>query len=123
MRLAIANIIEFPMTITVPGSDGSREHSFRLTGKRYSRDEWNEALASLNAAGGDRDTVFLTESLTGWSGQDLVVNEEGAPEPFSAEALQLLLTVPGMSIAVFLAYQRAQHASLTEAGRLKNSAG
>ena len=36
--------------------------------------------------------------------------------------LRLLLTIPGMDVSVFVAYQRAQHASLTEAGRLKNSA-
>lgn len=122
MRLAIANIIEFPITIAVPGSDGAREHSFRLTGKRYSKSEWAQALDRLHEGGGGKDTAFLQDSLTGWSGQELVVDEEGVPVPFSADALSLLLTVPGMDVAVFLAYQRAQHASLTEAGRLKNSA-
>ena len=121
MRLTIANIIEFPISVQVPGSEGKRDCHFHLIGKRYSKDTWNEAMQGLHDAEGGRDAAFLRASLTGWRGQDLVVDEEGNAVPFSVEALDLLLTVPGMDIAVFLAYQRAQHASLTEAGRAKNS--
>ena len=122
MRLVISNTIEFPITVNVPGAAGAAEHSFRLTGKRYSRDDWHAVVDDLQASNGKRDVEFLVENINGWTGQDLVVADDGTPVPFSADALRLLLTIPGMAVSVFVAYQRAQHASLTEAGRLKNSA-
>ncbi len=122
MRLVISNTIEFPITVKVPGASGAVEHSFRLIGKRYSKDEWRESVEALQASGGQRDVAFLLESITGWTGQSLVVADDGVPVPFSTDALRLLLTIPGMDVSVFVAYQRAQHASLTEGGRLKNSA-
>ena len=91
MRLVISNTIEFPITVNVPGASGAVEHSFRLIGKRYSKDEWRESVEALQASGGQRDVAFLLESITGWTGQSLVVADDGVPVPFSTDALRLLL--------------------------------
>ena len=122
MRLVISNTIEFPITVNVPGASGAVEHSFRLTGKRHSKDEWRNMVEALHASGGKGDVDFLLDNITGWTGQTLVAADDGTPVPFSVDALRLLLTIAGMDVSIFMAYQRAQHASLTEYGRLKNSA-
>lgn len=123
MRLAIANTIKFPVSVMVPDEEGGREVRFQLSGKRHSATEWDDALDSLRKLGGTGDNAFLQDNISGWSGQDLVVDDSGTPVPYGREAMAMLLSIPGMSVAVFSCYQRAQHASLTEVGRQKNFAG
>jgi hypothetical protein len=51
--------------------------------------------AALND--GETTVSFFEKHAKDWQGQQLVLDDEGKPAPFSFEALQLLLSMAGMA--------------------------
>lgn len=119
-KLIIGNSIEVPVHLKIRDGDTLREFRFHVTGKRLSAEEARQKLSGELDEGA---TVgeFLTQHLTGWRGQKLVVDEDsGTPAPFSPEALTAMLDVAGAAGIIYLAYLKELAASDGAEARRKN---
>lgn len=120
-KAAIGTDIEVPVHIKIRNGGKLSEFKFHVTGKRLSADEAREKLSGE----GDQATAtvgeFLTENLTGWRDQKLVVDDEtNAPAPFGPEALAAMLDVAGVAGVIYMAYLKELAASDGTEGRRKN---
>lgn len=119
-RLKIADQIEFPVALKVRNGGVVEEHKFHLTADRIDTEQ-AAALFKPDTARGDQTLrEFLQEKLTGWRGQKLVVDDKDQPAPFDAEALDNLLSLPGVAAVVYTDYLREISASSGAEGRRKN---
>lgn len=99
-KLAIANTVKVPVKFTLNNGDKIAAFSFNVTCDRLDQAEIKSRL-------GDGDALiseFLADVITGWDGQKLVVEEDGTPAGFDAEALDMLLGTAGVSLVIFNAY-------------------
>lgn len=121
-QLAVENTLDFPVNVDVPSGRAKKNFFFHLSAPRMSTDEWRAKFGpnadNPNQAVGD----FLREHITDWRGQRLVLDEQGKPADFSAEAFDAMLSVNGLEMLIFIAYQKAVFANDGDAGRRKNSA-
>lgn len=111
-KLVVADVVEFPVRLTVTDGATPRQFSFTIQGKRTKTDQLDALVRN--------DTMsvpeFLRERLTGWRGQTLVVDDAGQPAAFGPEALDIMLSLPGAANAVLATYFEACSAR----GREKN---
>lgn len=116
-KLTIGEFLHVPISGTMKGDGRDVKFQFSLMARRIGLDAYREALGE-----GSTVTVreFLTANVTGWSGQRLVVDDDGEPAAFGPEAFELLLGVVGMEQTLLAAYLRALQISDTSAGRAKN---
>lgn len=120
-KVAIGTDIEVPVHIKVRNGGKLSEFKFHVTGQRLSADEARDKLSGDGDNAETTVTEFLTEHLTGWRDQKLVVDEDtGAAAPFSADALQAMLSVAGVAGVIYLAYLKELAASDGAEGRRKN---
>lgn len=120
-QLAIDNTVDFPVTLEIKSGRVTKTFNMRLTGRRLSVPEWNRFFGP-NADNPSLTTAdFLREHITDWRDQRLVVDEKGIQAPFSPEAFDILLSVVGAEMIIFIGYQKAIFASDGDAGRRKNS--
>lgn len=103
LKLALGPTIEVPVKFDVQDAGRLQTHSFRLTCRRESQ----ERIAALSAAGGSA-VAFMAEVTTDWQGQRLVlVDDTQQPASFTAEALDLLFSLPGLASVAFSSYLTA----------------
>ena len=113
-KLAIAPIVDCAVKVKVQDGSDAKTHAFTLIGKRITQQELRDVHADETTSVRD----YLRQQITGWRGQRLVVDESsGEPVPFSAEAFDCLLTLPGMELAAYRAYLAACVAADTAEGR------
>jgi len=98
-KLAVSNIIHVPVKFTLKEGALNKQFSFTLTGTRKTPEELEDQ---------PEQTIkeFLLENITDWSGQRLVLTENGEPAPFGPEAFDYLLKQPGVLLIIWAAYQR-----------------
>ena len=102
-KLAVADVVEFPVRLAYIDGGQSKSAAFRLQGQRMSEPE----LRDLRSREGQTVADVLVEKLSGWEGQQLVLDAAGGPALFSADALRCLLSLPGAANAVFAEYVKA----------------
>jgi hypothetical protein len=86
---------------------GSKPFKFTLTCKRMSANQFKEKIDSPDFRAQD----VMAEVTTGWSGQRLVMEEDGVtPAEFCPEALDALLDISGMAMTCFQAFGKASGA-------------
>lgn len=121
-KLAIANVIQFPVSLTVLDGSTSKSFSFTLTAVRPTEPQLraafeNEGTKKVAEFHADR----CRQWLTGWQDQSLVMDSTtGNPAAFSAEALDCVMSLPGASTVLFNALMEAASASLGMQARAKN---
>jgi hypothetical protein len=91
---------------TVDKSGREKEFAFVLVCDRLDQDAVNTALAD-----GNTTTQFFEKHATDWQGQTLVLEENGTPAPFSADALRALLSISGLANVFWRAYLQQAGAS------------
>lgn len=98
-KLAVANIVNVPVKLTMREGSLNRKFEFSLTANRKTPEEIEEQ---------PEQTIkeFLLENITDWSGQRLVLQDNNEPAPFSAEAFDYMLKQPGLLLLIWAAYQR-----------------
>ena len=100
-KLAISNIILTKVKGTYTDEAGStKTFDFQLEQDRIDQDELQRSFAEK----GESTSDFLKRVTKGWRHQKLVLNEDGTPADFSAEALDCLCNIPGMGSHCFQAY-------------------
>lgn len=121
-QLVIDNTVDVPVNLDIGSGRVRKNFFFHLTGKRLSVDEWQAHFGPRAENPHMPVADFLREHISGWRGQQLVVDETGTPAEFNAESFDAMLSVVGVEMLIFIAYQKAIFASDGDAGRRKNSA-
>jgi hypothetical protein len=115
-RLIVADKIKLPIRLTLNDNGKKAEHKFSLTAQRIAQDE----VRALMADGEKTVRELLVEKISGWEGQRLVIGEDDEPAPFSSEALEVLLSLPGVDSIVFGTYLRELAVADSSEGKAKN---
>lgn len=111
-KLAVGNIIDFPVHIKLRDGDRIKDYRFSLQATRIDADHARDLFNQGTSAAQQTIDEFLQQHLTGWRDQRLVLDADTAePAPFSAEALAALLTAPGAGLAIYQTYMQAVVAS------------
>ena len=120
-KVSIGTDVEVPVHIKVRNGGRLSEFKFHVTGKRLSAEEARDKLSGEGDQANVTVSEFLTENLTGWRDQKLVLDDEtDAPAPFGPEALASMLSVAGVAGVIYLAYLKELAASDGSEGRRKN---
>ena len=98
--IAISDTANVPVKFTVKDGNVNKLFAFSFTAKKYSQDEVGESLDEKDRKIKD----FMAEVITGWSGQRLVLDDNGEPSAFDAEGLDMMLNVMGVANVMFGAY-------------------
>lgn len=88
-KLAIEDTVEVPVKFTLKDGRVNKPFNFTLTARRPAKEE-AEALSDLTI----KD--FLLSNITGWSGQRLVLDDNGEPANFSRDAFEYMLSTTGV---------------------------
>lgn len=102
--LAIGNIVEVPIKFSIKFGKVNKAFAFTLTANRLSQEEITAQLKENEFL--YREFLLSSNIITDWSGQKLVQDAEGNPAPFCQEALEAMLSVPGVAKLIFEAYQK-----------------
>ena len=98
--LSISNTSEISVKFTLKEGVVNKLFAFSFTAERLDQDEITERLEDKNKKVKD----FMAEVIKGWSGQRLVLEDNGEPAEFSQEALAMMLNVMGVGRILFDAY-------------------
>lgn len=98
--LAIQNTAEVAVKFTLKDGKALKTFAFTFTAERLEQDEISARLEDKEKKVRD----FMSEVITGWSGQRLVLDKDGEPAEFSREALDAMLNVAGVAVVLFNAY-------------------
>lgn len=99
-KLIISDIVKVPVKFEVNDAGRKVTQSLMLVCDRLAQAEVDAIINDPAANWSDT----LRRVVTGWEGQRVVVEEDGAPSAFSAEALEVLMTIPGLSMLAVKAY-------------------
>ncbi len=120
-KLVISDTVKFQVKLSVNDAGVKKDFSLWLEGRRL---DMGHLKADLEDNGEmklmDFHAKVCRDNLSGWSDQRLVVDAEGQPAPFSAEALECLLGLTGAVGVIHGAYMDAVVAADGKAGRAKN---
>lgn len=99
IRLKPNPTFRFKVALGLPGSE--ERATFTLVGRHKGAKALQEWAGRAREAEG-QDHKFLAEAIDGW---DDVLDADGAPVPYSADALAALLDAyPGSGLEIFRAY-------------------
>jgi hypothetical protein len=96
-KLAVSNTVMVPMSFSLSDSGKEKKFKFSLSCERLDSRDWDARIR--NDAGTVTDEQVkqtLLDITTGWQGQTLVLDEDGQPAPFCAEALDMMLATVGV---------------------------
>lgn len=119
-KLAIGNIIDFPVHLKVRDGGTVKDFKFSLLAKRIDAAQAKELMTAGTALGDQSIDDFLKEHVTNWRGQALVLDEADNPAAYSLEALAQVQSIPGASNTMYQAYLVAVLASDGAQGARKN---
>lgn len=100
-KLAINDNVGIPVKFTLKAGEVDKKFSFILLAARRSQEDIDAWMVDKSVNIKD----ILTEVVTGWSGQALVLTEDG-PAEFSPEAFAVMLNVAGVANTIYLAYMQ-----------------
>ena len=120
-ELAIEDTVDVPVNVDIQSGRIRKNFFFHLSARRMSVEEWQGHFGPRAENPNLPIADFLREHVTGWRGQQLVLDESKKPAEFGAEAFDVMLSVVGVEMLIFLAYQKAIFAADGDSGRRKNS--
>lgn len=103
-KLAIDNQVEVPVKFTLKVGKLNKSFAFTLFGKRLTQDEITARMESCEFK--FKDFLSGGEVVSGWEGQRLVLNEDDTPADFGPEALDAMLSIPGVAQICYSAYTK-----------------
>ena len=100
-KLAIADVLGVKVEGSITDDAGvQKPFSFVLQCHRLAHDVMKATVMDKQESIVD----FFAKHARGWTGQRLVLDEEGAPAPFTPEALAVLFGIAGMANTCWTAY-------------------
>lgn len=119
-KLAIGNVIDFPVHIKVRDAVALKSFKFSVQAKRIDADQAKDLMTEGTRLGDQTVNDFLVEQIIGWRGQCLVLDEADQPAAYSPEALAQVQTIPGASNTLYQTYLAAVLATDGAQGVQKN---
>lgn len=125
--LAVEDTFDFPLSVRINSGRTQRTFAMHLTADRLSVAEWDASISGVDELDDesqekiDAARAFLLRHITGWRGQQLVLDGDGKPAEFSPEALDAMLGLAGMPLLVYRAYAEATVPARGDEARRKNS--
>ncbi|MFZ3289259.1 MAG: hypothetical protein WA191_20765 [Telluria sp.] len=99
-KIVVSDTVAVQVKGALSDADGKPvSFKFTLACKRLGAEEYK---ARMEGESTTKDV--MQEVTTGWSGQRLVLEEDGTPAEFCADALDALLDINGMANVCFVAY-------------------
>lgn len=122
-KLAVGDVLA--VNVKGEANNGGRPlpFDFELQMDRLSDAAYKDMIRSLDdtKSGDEKGRAMLVKLTKGWAKQRLVLDDvSGEPAPFSAEAMECLLSMKNMDLLVMTAYRAAYDLSEKPAGRLGN---
>lgn len=99
-RLSISDNTEFLVKFTIKDGRVAKPFAFTLFATRMTQSDITARLEEHD----NKIKPFLTEVITGWKDQRLVLDDAGAPADFSLDGLDMMLNVMGVAQVVFNSY-------------------
>ncbi|OWW18409.1 hypothetical protein [Noviherbaspirillum denitrificans] len=99
-KLAVANTVIVPVKFTVNNAGKEEQHNFSLDCARLMQNE----ITAKTKQGDGLISDFMKGVTRNWSDQRLVIDDENNPVPFSAEAFDVMLSLPGLPAVAFNSY-------------------
>ena len=100
-KLAVSNVVVVPVKGSFVDEDGkAKPFKFSLVCKRMGADAQKEALS----AGDTLIIDFMSGLITDWRDQRLVLEQDGTPAEFCADALEALFDISGIAMLCYSAY-------------------
>lgn len=106
--VVVSDMVQVPVEGKIAEENGgTKPFKFTLTCRRMSASQFKEKLETPDFRAQD----VMADVTTGWSGQRLVMEEDGVtPADFCQDALAALLDISGMAMACFTAFGKASGA-------------
>ena len=99
-KIDVDNVVEVQVKFTLKSGKVNKSFGATLTARRLTKEEQDALPSDLLM----KD--FLLDNVTDWKDQRLVLDETGQPAPFSREAFDAFLSVPGVLDVTVEAYRR-----------------
>lgn len=99
-KFAIGNTVEVPVKFSVNDGAKASSQTVTLVCDRMSEEGRRENLKKDGLSVDD----FMAKVTTGWKDQRFLLDEDGRPADFSADALAALFGFPGLAVLAFTAY-------------------
>ena len=99
-KIAVEDITTFNVKFTLKTGGVHKTFSFELTAERLPQEEINARLENKQGTLSD----FMRPLLQGWSGQKLVLNQDGTPADFNDDSRDAMLNVAGVGTVIFNSY-------------------
>ena len=115
-KLVIEDSIDVPVNVDINSGAKRRNFFFHLKARRMDVQTWQGYFGESAERPNMKIREFLQDNITGWRGQQLVVDDSDKPADFSAESFDCMLSVVGVEMLIFVAYQKAIFASDGDAG-------
>jgi hypothetical protein len=115
-KLSVGAVIEVPVVLKITGRGGKvEEHKFTWHADRLGTEsfaaEMREGLTVVD---------FLARHGKSWTGQKLVLEDDGTPATYSEDALRFLCEIPFAPGVIFESYQEHIFVARGVAGAAKN---
>ena len=103
-KISVSNIVKVPVEGShIDDAGKAVKFKFSLICNRKTEKELTEVLTAGEVLTQD----FITEVTTGWQEQRLVLEDDGTPAEFCADAFEAMLDIRGMTMVLFSAYLQA----------------
>lgn len=120
-KLVISDTVKFQVKLTLNDAGTDQEFPLLLVAQRI---DLAKIRADIEEHGAmplvDYQTKVCRENVTGWQDQRLVVDQDGNPAPFSPEAFDAVIGIPGVAGIIYPAYMESLVVNSGTAGRAKN---
>lgn len=94
--------IEVPVEFTIKQGGVDKRYSFTILATRISYEEQDEKMKAVENK--YREGLLSMGVITGWKNQRLVLDADKKPAEFSDEALDCMLSGPGVAGIIYLSY-------------------
>lgn len=99
--LSIEDTVEVPVKFTLKAGKVNKTYAFTLTGTRHPQEDIESWVTDKDK----KVKEILTDVITGWAGQRLVMDGD-QPADFNAESFAAMLNVHGVAGNMYLAYMK-----------------
>jgi hypothetical protein len=113
MKLGISNKVRVPLKFKMQDGANVRQFNFTLECDRLSTDEFQKRNQDDNGVvSNEKIKENMLGITTGWSGQQLVLDDDGQPAAFSQEALEFMFGVAGVLDVAVTSYMKESTATV-----------
>ena len=110
-KLAIADQVTVPVSFRVADGAKTVSFNFSLIMDRQTDEQWNAGVkGDGDGATHERIKAHLVAITKDWKNQAFVLDDQGKPADFCAEALEVMLSSVGVADAVLNAYMKENSA-------------